>query len=88
MARTFQATLSLSLRGRTTQGKVTLADDVVKEMGLRPGETVRATLRGTDFTGTVFGSLHSPGLLVPMDIIRSLGLREGQGVKVTIHGRS
>ena len=88
MARTFRATLSLSLQGKTTQGKVPIDEVVVQEMGLRPGEQVRASMRGTDFVGKVFGSLRAPGLLVPMDVVRALGLREGQGVRVTVHGRA
>ena len=87
MARTFRANLSLSLQGKTKYGKVVLDPDVVEELGLRPGEAVRASLRGTDFTGKVHGSLKAPGLLVPIDVIRQLGLREGQGVRVTVHGR-
>jgi len=88
MARTFRATLTMSLQGKTTQGRVPIAEEVVEEMGLKPGETVRASMRGTDFTAKVFGSLKSLGLLVPMDIISSLGLRDGQGVRVTVHGRA
>jgi len=60
----------------------------VEELGLRPGETLRASMRGTQFTGKVHGSMKSPGLLVPIDVVRSLGLREGQGVRVTVHGRT
>jgi len=88
VARTFRATLNLALQGRTTQGRVPIDEDVVKEMGLRPGESVRATMRGQDFTGRVFGSLRAPGLLIPMEVVSSLGLREGQGVRVTVHGRA
>ena len=88
MARTFRGTLSLSLQGKTTQGKVPIDETVVQEMGLKPGEQVRASMRGTDFVGKVFGSLRAPGLLVPMDVVRALGLREGQGVRVTVHGRA
>lgn len=88
MARTFRATLSLSLEGKEAHGRVPIDEKVVEEMGLRPGETVRATMRGTDFTGRVSGSLRAPGLVVPGDIVRSLKLREGQGVRVTINGRA
>ncbi len=88
MARTFRATLSLSMQGKTAYGKVPIDDTVVEELGLRPGETLRAEMRGTQFTGKVHGSMKSPGLLVPIDVIRSLGLREGQGVRVTVHGRT
>lgn len=63
-------------------------DEVVSELGLKPGETIRASMRGTEFTGRVHGSLRAPGLLVPIDVIRALGLREGQGVRVTVHGRA
>lgn len=87
MARTFRATLSLANQGKTTFGKVPLDATVVEDLGLRPGESVRATMRGTEFTGKVHGSLSAPGLLVPLDVIRALGLREGQGVRVTVHGR-
>lgn len=86
--RTFKATLSLALQGKTTQGKVPIDETIVKEMGLRPGETVRASMRGQEFQAKVFGSLRAPGLLVPMDVVRSLGLREGQGVRVTVLGRA
>ena len=88
MARTFRATLSLSMQGKTTYGKVPIDETVVEELGLRPGETLRASMRGTQFTGKVHGSMQSPGLLVPIDVVRSLGLREGQGVRVTVHGRT
>lgn len=88
MAKTFQATITLSLAGKTTYGKVPIDGQVVDEMGLRPGESVRASLRKQEFTGKVHGSLKSPGLLVPMDIVRSLNIRDGQGVRVTIHGRA
>ena len=88
MARTFRATLSLSMQGKTAYGKVPIDETVVEDLGLRPGETLRAEMRGTQFTGKVHGSMKSPGLLVPIDVIRSLGLREGQGVRVTVHGRT
>ncbi|HJT38649.1 MAG TPA: hypothetical protein VJ818_09500 [Actinomycetota bacterium] len=88
MARTFRATLSLSMQGKTAYGKVPIDEAVVEELGLRPGETLRAEMRGTQFTGKVHGSMKSPGLLVPIDVVRSLGLREGQGVRVTVHGRT
>ena len=88
MARTFRATLTLSLRGKSTEGKVPIDETIVDEMGLRPGEVLRASMRGTPFTGKVSGSLRSPGLQVPMDVVRSLGLRDGQGVRVTVHGRA
>lgn len=84
MARTFRATLSLGSGG----GKIPLDPEVVDELGLRPGETLRASLRGQEFTGKVSGSLKAPGLSVPPDVVRSLGLRDGQGVRVTVHGRS
>ena len=87
MARTFRATLSLSLQGKTTYGKIAIDPQVVDDLGLRPGESVRASLRGTDFTGKVHGSLKTPGLLVPIEVIREHGLREGQGVRITVHGR-
>lgn len=87
MARTFRATLSLSLQGKISYGKVSIAQEVVEDLGLRPGESVRASLRGTDFTGKVHGSLRAPGLLVPIDVIRQHGLREGQGVRITVLGR-
>jgi len=87
VARTFRATLSLATQGKSTYGKVALDSTVVEELGLRPGESVRATMRNTEFTGKVHGSMHAPGLLVPLDVIRALGLREGQGVRVTVHGR-
>ena len=76
------------MQGKTTYGKVPIDEGVVSELGLRPGETLRASMRGTQFTGKVFGSLKTPGLLVPIDVVRSLGLREGQGVRVTVHGRA
>ncbi len=88
MARTFRATLSLSMQGKPSYVKVPIDETVVEELGLRPGETLRASMRGTQFTGKVHGSMKSPGLLVPIDVVRSLGLREGQGVRVTVHGRT
>lgn len=88
MATTFQATISLSLQGKTTFGKIPIEAAVVEEMGLRPGESLRASMRKTEFTGKVHGSLKSPGLLVPMEVVRALGLRDGQGVRVTVLGRA
>jgi len=88
LARTFRATLSLSMQGKTTFGKVPIDSDVVDDLGLKPGETLRASMRGQHFTGKVHGSMKTPGLLVPMDVVNSLGLREGQGVRVTVHGRT
>lgn len=88
MARTFKATLTLSMQGREALGKVPIDSEIVKEMGLKPGETLRASMRGKEFTGRVSGSLRSPGLTVPIDVVRSLNLREGQGVRVTVHGRA
>jgi antitoxin component of MazEF toxin-antitoxin module len=76
------------MQGKTAYGKVPIDEAVVEELGLRPGETLRAEMRGTQFTGKVHGSMKSPGLLVPIDVVRSLGLREGQGVRVTVHGRT
>jgi antitoxin component of MazEF toxin-antitoxin module len=76
------------MQGKTAYGKVPIDETVVEELGLRPGETLRAEMRGTQFTGKVHGSMKSPGLLVPIDVVRSLGLREGQGVRVTVHGRT
>ncbi len=88
MARTFRATLSISMQGKTTYGKVPIDAEVVDDLGLKPGETLRASMRGTNFNGKVFGSMKTPGLLVPIDVVRSLGLHEGQGVRVTVHGRT
>ncbi|MFP5225693.1 MAG: hypothetical protein ACLGH3_09130 [Actinomycetota bacterium] len=87
MARTFQATLTLTRQGQRSVGRVPLDDDVVSELGLRPGESVKASLRNNEFIGRVHGSPSSPGLLIPIEIITKLGLREGQGVKVSVHGR-
>lgn len=87
-ARTFRATLEMSPHGGTTVGKVPLTPDIVEELGLRPGESLKASMRGQEFTGKVSGSLRAPGLLVPIDFVRALGLREGQGVRVTVIGRA
>ena len=85
MARTFRSTISLAGDG---QARVPLAAEVVDELGPRPGESLRASMRGTEFTGKVAGSLKSPGLVIPEDVVRSLGLREGQGVRLTVIGRT
>ncbi len=85
MARTFRATISLSDKG---EAKVPLSSDVVDDLGPRPGESLKATMRGTEFTGRVAGSLRAPGLLIPEDVVRALGLREGQGVRLTVIGRA
>ena len=85
MARTFRATVTVS---DATRARIPLAVDVVEELGLRPGESLRASLRGTEFTGKVAGSLKAPGLVIPEDVVRALGLREGQGVRLTVLGRS
>jgi hypothetical protein len=87
VAKTFKATLSISTQGNTSYGRIPLDEEVVEDLGLRPGESVRASLRGNDFTGKVHGSLRAPGLLIPLDVIRAAGVREGQGVRITVHGR-
>ena len=87
MARTFRATLTLAMQGSNAVAKIPLDPEVVVDMGLRPGESVRASIRSTNFLGKVHGSSATPGLLVPADIVQSLGLREGQGLRITIHGR-
>lgn len=88
MPRTYRATLSFSVHNQTQYGKVPIDEQVAADLGLKPGETIRASLRGTEFTGKVHGSMRAPGLLVPIDVVRALGLREGQGVRVTVHGRA
>jgi antitoxin component of MazEF toxin-antitoxin module len=87
VARTFRATLEISPQGRTN-GKVVIAPEVVDELGLHPGDALRAVVRGTEFTGKVLGSQRSPALQVPGEVVRSLGLREGQGLRVTVIGRA
>lgn len=88
MARTFRATISFSGGGRTPVARVPIAPEIAEELGLRPGESLRASMRGAEFTGTVSGSLKSPSLSVPMDVITTLGIREGQGVRMTVIGRA
>lgn len=88
MARTYKTTLTMTQQGREPHGRVPLTPEVVEELGLQPGESLRASLRGTEFTGKVSGSLKSPSLLIPMDVVRSIGLRDGQGVRLTVIGRS
>lgn len=85
MARTFRTSVTL---GGRSQARIPLAADIVEDLGLRPGESLRASLRGTEFTGKVSGSLKAPGLVVPEDVVRALGLRDGQGVRLTVIGRS
>lgn len=87
MARTFRATLEIATQGQSTFGKVPLDATIVEELGLRPGESIRAELRGTDFLGKVHGSMHAPSLLIPLDVLSAHGLREGQGVRLAILGR-
>lgn len=87
MARTFQTTLSVTLQGQQSVGRVALDEGVIDDLGLRPGESVRASMRGTDFIGRVHGSPKQPGLLIPIEVVTRLGLREGQGVRITVHGR-
>ncbi len=84
MSRTFRATINL---GTKSEAKIPLSTEVVEELGLKPGEALRASMRGTEFTGKVAGSLKAPGLVVPEDVVRTLGLREGQGVRLTVIGR-
>lgn len=74
--------------GRTPVARVPIAPEVAEELGLRPGESLRASLRGTEFTGKVSGSLRAPSLAVPMDVVTTLGIREGQGVRLTVLGRA
>ena len=88
MARTFRATITISDSGRSPVARVPIAPEVAEELGLRPGESLRASMRGTEFTGKVSGSLRAPSLAVPMDVINTLGIREGQGVRMTVIGRA
>ena len=88
MARMFRATLEMTMHNKNPYARVPIATEVVEELGLRPGDTLKASMRGTEFTGKVHGSLKTPGLLVPMDVVRTLGLREGQGVRITVLGRA
>jgi antitoxin component of MazEF toxin-antitoxin module len=88
VSRTFRATLEIPAQSRGAHGRVTLAAEVVEELGLQPGESLRAVMRGTEFTGKVLGSQKSPGLQVPGDVLRALSLRDGQGVRVTVLGRA
>ena len=87
MSRTFQATLSVTLQGSSSVGRVDLDEQVVADLRLRPDETVRASLRGSEFLGRVHGGMSAPSLLIPMEVITKLGLREGQGVRVQVIGR-
>jgi antitoxin component of MazEF toxin-antitoxin module len=84
----FRATLEMTMHNKNPYARVPIATEVVEELGLRPGDTLKASMRGTEFTGKVHGSLKTPGLLVPMDVVRTLGLREGQGVRITVLGRA
>jgi len=84
----FRATLEMTMHNKSAYARVPIAPEIVSDLGLRPGDTLRASLRGTEFTGKVHGSLRTPGLLVPMDVVETLGLREGQGVRVTVIGRA
>jgi hypothetical protein len=88
VARMFRATLEMTMHNKSPYARVPIATEVVSDLGLRPGDTLRASMRGTEFTGKVHGSLKTPGLLVPMDVVQTLGLREGQGVRVTVLGRA
>jgi hypothetical protein len=88
VARMFRATLEMTTHNKSPYARVPIADEIVSDLGLRPGDTLRASLRGTEFEGKVHGSLKTPGLLVPMDVVSALGLREGQGVRVTVLGRA
>ncbi len=88
MARMFRATLEMTMHNKSPFARVPIASEVVEELGLRPGDTLKASVRGTEFTGKVHGSLKTPGLLLPMDVVESLGLREGQGLRVTVLGRA
>lgn len=76
------------MHNKSPYARVPIAAEVVSDLGLRPGDTLRASMRGQEFTGRVHGSLRTPGLLVPMDVVQSLGLREGQGVRITVLGRA
>lgn len=88
MARTFRATITVSDAGRTPVARVLIAPEVAEELGLRPGESLRASMRGTEFTGKVSGSLKQPSLAVPMEVINTLGIKAGQGVRLTVIGRA
>ena len=78
----------MSDAGKVQVARVPIAPEVAEELGLRPGESLRASLRGQEFTGKVSGSLRSPSLSVPLDVIKALGIRSGQGVRLTVHGRA
>jgi hypothetical protein len=86
--RMFRATLEMTMHQKSSYARVPIAQEIVSDLGLRPGDTLRASMRGTEFTGKVHGSLRTPGLLVPMDVVKTLGLREGQGVRITVIGRA
>ncbi|MHB8513069.1 MAG: hypothetical protein ACYDCC_12925 [Actinomycetota bacterium] len=86
--RTFRATVTISTAGRSPVARVPIASEVADELGLRPGESLRASIRGAEFTGKVSGSLRTPSLAVPMDVINTLGIRAGQGVRLTVIGRA
>lgn len=88
MARTFRATVTVSEGSRQQVARVPIAPEVAEELGLRPGEALRASLRGQEFTGKVSGSLKAPNLAVPLDVVKALGIRSGQGVRLTVHGRA
>jgi hypothetical protein len=78
----------MSEQARRSVARVPIAPEVAEDLGLRPGESLRASLRGTEFTGKVAGSLTSPSLLVPIEVINALGIRAGQGVRLTVLGRA
>jgi antitoxin component of MazEF toxin-antitoxin module len=84
----FRATLEMTRQGGSAYARVPIATEIVQDLGLRPGDELRASVRGTEFRGKVQGSLKTPGLLVPMDVVEAHGLREGQGVRVTVLGRA
>jgi hypothetical protein len=86
--RMFRATLEMTMHQKNSYARVPIAQEIVSDLGLRPGDTLKASMRGTEFTGKVHGSLRTPGLLVPMDVVKTLGLREGQGVRITVIGRA
>jgi antitoxin component of MazEF toxin-antitoxin module len=88
VARTFRATVTVTEDGKQQVARVPIAAEVAEELGLRPGETLRASLRGQEFTGKVSGSLKAPNLGVPLDVVKALGIRSGQGVRLTVHGRA
>jgi len=56
----FRATLEMTMHNKSPYARVSIDGEVVSDLGLRPGDTLRASVRGTEFTGKVHDRSRRP----------------------------